>query len=1079
MSLAIYCSSWTFFGGVGSAATGGWNYLAIYLGPILLYLFGARLLTRLVHLSQVAGSTSIADFISARYGRSPTIAAIVAGFALIASIPYIALQLRSVSSSFGTLVGLDHSQWLGPLIAALLAAFAISFGARRYGVAGRHDGVIAAIAGESVIKLVSFLALGLFAGSLLLNAPPETQARGIGLVRQHFGTPISIDFFVQMLLGATAILCLPRQFFVAVTEAGGEEPTRGSRLSFVLYLVLISAMVLPLAAAGLSLLPAGAPADLIVLALPLSEGAHWLALLAFLGGFSAATAMVIAETIALSTMAANDLIAPLLLRHSRAQGEADLGRLMLDIRRLVIVAIIGAAFIYSEAINESSSLASIGLIAFAGAAQFAPALVATVLLDFRDARAAMAGLLGGLFSWTYCLLLPSIGSGRFASVMASLSHGLLDPRAPLGIHLGTPLTTGTLWSLGINIALMIGMRVSGARKFSLQPVRGGFGNVRTLGELKSLVARFVGEAEAIDKFGVIRAGPNRAGDPNAPITSDSARLAERLIAGVIGAPSARLIVTSTMAGATLDVGDVVRLLDEGGQSLQFSRGLLAATLQAIDPGVSVVDSNLRLVAWNPRYLEMFEYPEGYVAVGRPVADLIRYNAERGECGPGEVEAHVERRLGHLRRALPHSFERKRPSGRWIKTVGKPMPGAGYVMSFTDITSEKEAQAELEARVIARTSDLAHTNIALDEARNAAERATRDKTRFLAAASHDLLQPLHAARLFLTALAQETSENAQPLVRNIDRAISSADTLLRALLDVSKLDAGGVKPIRESFALGPLIDEIVQEFAPLAAERGLDLHSHAGAFSVETDRSLLRSILQNFLSNAVRYTPSGRIWIGARRRGDNVLIEVRDTGPGIAEADQQRIFREFERLESKGSAGGGVGLGLAIVERIARLLGHPLSLRSAAGTGATFAVYVPAGKIILPLAAPLRGTDDTAEAIGLDILCLDNDINVLAALEAALRARGHRPLINRTSAEALACAERERPAAALIDLHLGEARDGLDVASLLQAADPTLRIAIVTADRDVEQDPRLADLDVTLLPKPIEPGRLWQFLASAG
>lgn len=1078
-SLAVYFSSWTFFGGVGSAVTNGWNYAAIYIGPMLLFLFAPGLLRRIVRLSHKAGSSSIADFISARYGRSRDIAAIVAGFALIASIPYIALQLRSVSSSFGALVGLDRSQLLGALVALLLASFAVSFGARRYEVAARHDGVIAAIASESVIKLISFLVLGIFSAWLFWKAPFEAQAAGLerfgSLFRPH---ALSADLVVQTILSAAAIICLPRQFYVGVIEASPDEPTSTSRLVFILYLAVVTLMVLPIALAGLSLLPSDSRPDLLLLDLPMAEGAHGLALLAFIGGFSAATAMVIAETIALSTMATNDLLAPLLLSGGRARGEADIGRLMLHVRRLIIVVIIGAAYFYSEAIDARWSLASIGLIAFAGLAQFAPALIATVLFDFKDARAARAGMLGGLFVWTYCLLLPSLGSGAFQQVMRDLSGGLLDPHAPFGAALGSPLVTGSVWSLALNIALMLFVHLRQRGMAGLQPLSSDFGHVRTMGELTALVARFVGEEEARESFDRMQVGPNRAGDPDAPIPASAARLAERLIASVIGAPSARLIVTSTMAGSALDIGDVVRLLDEGGHSLQFSRGLLAATLEAIDPGVCVIDNNLRLVAWNPRYLELFDYPDGYVAVGRPVADLIRYNAERGECGPGEVEAHVERRLGHLRRAQPHSFERRWSSGRWIKTSGRPMPGGGYVMSFTDITAEKEAQAELEARVAARTRDLALTNVALDEAKTAAERATRDKTRFLATASHDLLQPLHAARLFCAALEQDADDRQRPLVRNIDRAIGSADKLLRALLDVSKLDSGGVTPKPEQFPLSALIEELGREFSALAAERGLRLAIHPGAYMVETDRLLLRSILQNFLSNAVRYTVTGTIWIGARRRGGSVLIEVRDSGPGIAEPDQERIFREFERLESKGSAGGGVGLGLAIVQRVARLLNLPLTVRSAPGRGSTFAVGVP-----------LVGTQPRADTFaaarergasfeGLEILCLDDEPAVLEALEAALVSRGCRLRLARSAEAAIRIAAEDRPAAALVDYQLNEALNGLDVAAAIRAGSSDIKIALVTADKTVAEDPRIVALDVMPLFKPIDPAELWRFLEMA-
>lgn len=1062
LSLCVYFTSWTFFGAVGSAATNGWDYLAIYLGPALVFLLAPGFLARLVRLSQAEGANSISDFISARYGRSRGVAALVASLALAAAIPYVALQLRSVSWSFGALAGIDRSDATGYVVAAGLALFAIIFGARRYEVSGRSQGVIATLAVESAVKLMALLVLGGFALLLFLGAD-EGARRASTATMSGLLAPraLTVDFFVQSLLSAAAIICLPRQFYVGIVEAAGPQSIWRARWPFLLALLLVVVLVLPLALAGLALLGDTVPPDLYVLGLPISAGYRSIALIAFLGGLSAATAMVIVETLALSTMAANDLLAPLLLRSRQVRSEADLGRLLLNARRLFIILIVLAASLYGSAIDDVERLATIGLIAFAGVAQFAPSLVATVGWGFQKARAAKAGLLGGFLLWAWCLLLPSL------DLLPAMAGGLFDPHGLFGFRFGTPLVHGVVWSLAVNIGLMLLVARFGSEAEEDGEAKLDFGHVRTVGELKALVARFVGEEEAEESF---------PGLSRSAIDGESARKAERLIASVIGAPSARLIVTSTMVGAGLRVDDVVRLLDESGQNLRFSRGLLAATLEAIDPGVSVIDEKLRLVAWNPRYIEMFDYPEGYVVVGRPVDDLIRYNAERGECGPGEVDAHVERRLEHFRRAQPHSFERRRPSGRWIKTAGRPMPGGGYVMSFTDITAEKEAQHELEVRVDARTRDLEVSNTALAEAKRAAERATRDKTRFLAAASHDLLQPLHAARLFLTALESEADDRAQPLVRNIDRAIGSADNLLRALLDVSKLDSGGITPRPERFAIGGLVDELAGEFAPLAAERGLKLRAFGGRKLVETDRLLLRSILQNFLSNAVRYTSEGAIVIGVRREGRAVRIEVRDSGPGIAEIDQRRIFREFERLESKGSAGGGVGLGLAIVERTALLLGLPLGLRSDRGCGATFFVTVPTVGEAAPV--PARETAPAAaRPEGLAVLCLDNDPAILAGLQAALDSRGCVAITAASAQEAIsAAADCERLDAALLDHRLGEKLNGLDVAAELRAMFPALPIALVTADNMVPRDARLTRLEVTLLPKPLDPERLWAFLA---
>ncbi|MGL6043231.1 MAG: PAS-domain containing protein, partial [Sandaracinobacteroides sp.] len=533
----------------------------------------------------------------------------------------------------------------------------------------------------------------------------------------------------------------------------------------------------------------------------------------------------------------------------------------------------------------------------------------------RDAAAAKAGLATGLLLWAATLLLP----------------GLLPGAGFLGT---VDITTGVIISLGGNLlahALVSARRLRAVPpdEFALQTAS----RVVTVGALADMAARFVGteaiaEAignwEAADQLGKGAIGSIR--DRAAPVDRRSAQAIERLIAGVVGAPSARTIMASALSGASLRVNDVARMLDESGQSLQFSKGLLAATLENIDPGVSVVDRELRLVAWNSRYLDLFQYPPGLVRAGAPVADLIRYNALRGECGPGEVTDHVERRLEHMRRATPHSFERVRPDGRVIKTVGGPMTGGGYVMCFTDITAEAEARAGLERARAELETRVAQRTIELQAANSALGRATEEKTRFLAAASHDLLQPLHAARLFAAALRTDLPPRAQPLLANVDRAIASADELLRALLDISKLDSGGIRPVPVRFQVRALLTELADVFAPIAAEKGLSLRVGRGDFWVDTDRNLLRSVLQNFVSNAVRYTARGGVVIGVRSRGTTLRIEVSDSGAGIAAADQERIFAEFERLGTSGEAG--IGLGLAIARRTAALLGAPIDLRSA-------------------------------------------------------------------------------------------------------------------------------------------------------
>ncbi len=1045
LALAVYCTSWTFFGAVGSAAADGWSFLPITLGPVLVWLLVPWLVPRLVEAAQRDGASSISDFIGGRFGKSRAVAALVTLLALLGTIPYLALQLRSVGTSFVELAGGDRVVPMAAT-AAVLGAFAMLFGTRRYSVSGRSEAVLYAVAIESLVKLAALVGVAGFAVLTFVAASGPMRAAGLAQLSARFDpAQLGGNFVVITLLAMAAIVCLPRQFYIGVIQAAGPDDARAARWPFIAYLAVTTLAVVPITLAGFTVLPVGSAPDLFVLDLPLAAGVDWLAVLVFLGGFSAATGMAVVETIALSTMVSNDLIGPLLLH--RLPAGSDVGRTMLVVRRLAIVAVMGAALCYAVAIPPGARLAGIGLLAFAAMAQFAPVLLLALRQATGDASAAIAGLGTGLVLWAGLLLLPTLG------------------------WLGTPdLTRGVLVSLGGNILAYAAVAARRLRTVPVDTLAGeATARLVTIGALADMAARFAGAGAVAEALGTDR-------DRSQPVERRDARAIERLIAGVVGAPSARAIMASALSGTALRVDDIARMLDESGQSLQFSKGLLAATLENIDPGVSVVDRDLRIVAWNSRYLDLFRYPPGMVLVGTPVADLIRYNALRGECGPGEVDDHVERRLGHMRRAAAHSFERVRPDGRVIKTVGGPMTGGGYVMSFTDMTAEAEARAglekaraELESRVLERTLQLQAANTALG-------RATVEKTRFLAAASHDLLQPLHAARLFAAALADDVTPGGRPLLANVDRSIAAADQLLRALLDISKLDVGGVRPEPSCFQLRTLLVELAESFAPLAAEKDLVVRLGPGDAWVETDRNLLRSVVQNFVSNAVRYTETGGIVIGVRRRGPLARVEVRDTGLGIAEHDQPRIFREFERLGQGSEAG--LGLGLAIAQRTAMLLDAPIDLWSVPGRGSRFAITLPvvaSGQIAIDAFAPRRLIAPGHGSIaGLQVLIVDDDAAICEGSAALLATWGCKPSTatsGRAARTAIAGAD-----AALVDFDLGAGEDGLDLIRHLQAAQPHLACALVTADCGTATVARCAAAGVTLFAKPIDPVRLSQWLA---
>jgi len=511
------------------------------------------------------------------------------------------------------------------------------------------------------------------------------------------------------------------------------------------------------------------------------------------------------------------------------------------------------------------------------------------------------------------------------------------------------------------------------------------------------------------------------------------------------------------------------------QAAQASVGQ-SRSLEHLPQGVSVIDDQLRLVAWNRRYAELFRYPPELLQVGRPIEDLIRYNARRGLLGDGDPEEAIRRRLEHLQRARPYLYERERPDGSVIEIRGNPMPEGGFVTSYADITAYRQAARELrtfadslERRIEARTVDLR-------DAKADAERANRSKTRFVAAAVHDLLQPLNAARMYLSSLRNRVGTEERELTDHIGAALSVQDDILSSLLDISRLESGALEVRRRAFALARLLTAIEAQFRLLAQSRGLRLHVHPTRAIVDSDEVLLRRIVQNFVSNALQFTPrGGRIVLGVRRAGDAVRIEVHDSGPGIAESKFELIFEEFQRLDAgPGAAPRGAGLGLAIVRRIAVLLEHRIGVRSRLGAGSMFSVDVPRsdGPAVDETSQAQNDDDDDAPLRHRHIWVIDDDAASREAARQLLHDWGCTSETANGSVEALALARAQpRPDLILLDYRLGE-DTGFALAPRLeeiwQALPP---IVLVSADRNPSLRRMAAEQGWSFLPKPLRPAAL--------
>ena len=1107
LALAVYCSSWTFYGAVGSAVASPWSFLPIYLGPVLLFLLFPGVLARLIQIAREQNITSIADFLGTRYGKSPALAAMVTLLAIFAAIPYIALQFKAGAMSIEVLSGVgggghppmveDAAFWL----ALLLAAFSILFGTRQINAGEHHHGLMLAVALESLIKLVAFVALGVYAVGQLEPA----QLPLAELARE----PLPGGFFASTVLALLAMFCLPRQFQVGVVECENPGDLRTARWLFPLYLALISLLVLPIAWAGAAVSGAqGVAPDAYVLSLPLSQGETGLALLAYLGGFSAATGMVIVASVALATMVSNDLVMPALLRWRALHLEqrSDLSGIVLGVRRATIVALALAAYAYYRLLEANQSLASIGLLAFAAVAQFAPAIIGGLYWRGASRIGALGGLSAGFALWAYTLLLPTLSRAGLLDgawfESGPFGIDLLRPQALFGLSGWDEITHGAFWSLLANIAgfvfLSLRFRPSVDERLQALPFldpwmqRGAAGSGEWRGrisvqDLQAIARRILGERAAQRAFAEYFEAGGRTLAAGELAERGLIQHTEKLLAGAIGGASARRVLTTALRGTGLDLGEVVSLLDETSQELRFNRELLGATLENISQGISVVDAQMRLVAWNRRYLELFGFPDGMVYVGRPIADLIRWNAERGEMGEGDVEAMVLRRLEHMRQGTAHVFERIRPDGSVLELRGQPMPGGGFVTTFTDVTAYKraeagliEAKAGLERRVDERTAELQRALEAQRAAKQEAEAANLSKTRFLAAASHDLLQPLNAARLFTAALGTQTDlpPASAELAQRIESALRAAEELLDGLLDVSRLDSGALRPEPGEVAVERLAQSLKEQFGAQAEARGLDLRVRVQPLIVVSDRALLRRILQNFLANALRYTAQGGVLLACRRRGEVARFEVWDTGPGIPPEQQQAIFAEFQRGESASPWGEkGLGLGLSICQRMAGMLGHRIGLVSRPGRGSCFHLEVPLAAAGAAVQAALP-PPPAAELSRLRVLCIDNDPEILEGMRALLTRWG---LVVQTAPgleRALVLGRTEPPDLLLVDFHLNESLDGLAVLDILrQNLAPSPPGALITADGSEEVARRARDGGYPLLYKPVKPAALRALIAA--
>lgn len=1094
LSLGVSCTSWAFYGIIGQAATTGQWMAYIYYGTIACFIFAWPMLLKMLRISKQQNLTSIADFVACRYDKSVNIAGLVTVIALLGTIPYIALQLRAISQSFDLVTGSYRSGVSTTIIVAMvLSVFSVLFGARHVAANIQNRGLTLAIAFSSVVKLFAITAVGYFITFVtfdgfadLLNQHAELKSSMPSDQKNNDASSYYMPI-AQILLGFISIFITPQLFHVMVIENDNEQQLKTARWLYPLFLILINLFVLPIAIAGQLTFPGGSVnADTYILTLPLYLQQEWLSILVYIGGLAAATSMVIVATIVLSTMVSTEIITPSLLKFNPkyVNQSPQFSALLLNFRRFSIVGILMLALLFERIVDQQSHLSSIGILSFVLLAQFGPAVIGALYWRRASSNAALVSIIIGSIVWCYTLLIPSLWPQSTLVIEGLMSVPWLRPNNLFGFGFLDSTSHGVIVSLLLNTLCFVLLSLNNKRtvgekiqaEIFLKKPTDRLSYKLTNDDLLRLLSRFVSQQASLELAGML----SSTSPKQAIAEKDIVEHTRKKLASVLGSASTKLVMNAAVENSShkMHLEDVAHIVEEATELFNFNRELLQAGVENIEQGISIVDADMRLVAWNTRYIELLDYPKDLIKIGMPIETLIKFNAERKMLEGDNIQAMVERRLNHMKAGNNHYYQRVLPTGIVIEIRGQAMPGGGFVSTFTDITRHVEAEKalkdvneQLEYKVQQRTAELS-------KAKADAELANKSKTRFLAAASHDLMQPFNALSLFTDMLKQQVKgTQTEQIATHIQDSLSVVENLLTDLVEISKLEGGSQKIECQPFALQELLTPLNNEFAVLSQQLDIQFSSHHTRLWVNSDIRLLRRIVQNLLSNAFHYSPANenhqrpRVILGVKRIGDLIQIQVWDNGPGIPLEKQGVIFQEFERLEQNRDKPG-LGLGLTISKRIAHLLDVQLSLCSEPNKGSMFSLTL---KTCEALKAQIPKVAETAESNvspfqGKHILVIDNDELLLEALNQQLTQWGCKvtAIKNRQQWQAIKHVTKLEFDAAIIDFHLDDGDNGVAFyQDINRERTPPLPCIICSADPSEDVRGQVSNIGLPFTKKPVK------------
>ncbi len=937
LSLAVYCTSWTFYGSVGKAATSGFSFLTIYLGPTLIAALWMVLLRKIIRISKENRITTIADFIGARYGHSLFLSALVTLVAVIGITPYLGLQIKAIISTLSILSGQTKGiAAAGWYITMLLGVFSIIFGARRLDASERHEGLIFAIAFESIIKLIAFLVVGFYVSYILFGGIGDIFDRIKGseygdLLYIGGGTRVSyMEWASLIFLSMTAIMFLPRQFHVAVVENSDIRHVSKAMWLFPLYLLIINIFVMPVAFGGLLLGGRQADADMFMLTIPMGQGNSMIALLTFIGGFAAATGMIIVESLALSTMVMNSLVMPAIFRFNEMKG---FPLVILNLKRIVILACVFMGYIFAVEIGEFYTLVDIGLKSFEAMTIFLPAIILGLYWKRGNRLGALAGITAGFIIWFYTLLIPALlkagiigNQGLFSMVFNSQ---LLNPYALFGLSGLDKWSHSLFWGLFFNLLFYVGISI--ATKQTPEEERQALIFVESyapealpgrsdysLQAIEAVLEQYIGRresAEFVDGF-LFR---NRLQRENLS-PYDLGRLrdeAMRILSGSLGSAIATIIfedklqITEKERGDLSDsirqMTDTLRLsrqeLREANKSLAYLKEFSENIIESAPAGIVTIDSARRVTYWN-REMEAITGINRAAAANRTISVLLPWIS----TGTFEKNEKSEVTL-------------QTPAQQYFKISINPFtdPSGGYVVIFDDITERRKMEEQLlQALKLASIGKLT------------------------AGISHEIGNPLASISSLVQELrsipaeTQGTEKFFSSSLSTINSHIERIARIVRSLGDFARI---GTKE-KISINISEIIERTMNLVRYDSRFKGIDLSLKIRTTPyIKGNPDQIQQVFMNLIINALDAMPEGgRLLIETKIEEKHILVIIRDTGHGIDEAVMEKIFDPFFSTKPLGR---GTGLGLSICYGIIREHSGSISVQSKKGRGTSISISLPA------------------------------------------------------------------------------------------------------------------------------------------